>query len=278
MGEIKENIIGQTGISYQAYIRNGYSVGKNFISVSQKTKNDLIRILPGAPKVSEVIYNGLNRPFSPKDKAISRKILGNIIKRNLSDGYILHVGGNDWYKNRIGVIEIYNAWRNLGSDKIPLLLVGSLPDKKISDRYNQSLYKSDIYFSHDLDDESVCLAYSGAHVLLFPSLDEGFGWPIAEAMASGCPVITTGEAPMTEVGGKAAYYIPKRPIDNGLVNEWAMEGAQMLSKVLNLPLLELKKVIESSLENSKRFELNLYLDQVEKIYSRILLSESSKPI
>ena len=48
--------------------------------------------------------------------------------------------------------------------------------------------------------------------LLFPSLAEGFGWPVAEAQACGCPVVTSNRAPMTEVGGLAATYID--PLDH----------------------------------------------------------------
>ena len=58
--------------------------------------------------------------------------------------------------------------------------------------------------------EALAALYSGAELLLFPSLEEGFGWPIIEAQASGCRVVTTGKAPMTEVGGNAAFYLPIR--------------------------------------------------------------------
>jgi glycosyltransferase involved in cell wall biosynthesis len=74
-----------------------------------------------------------------------------------------------------------------------------------------SPYKADIHWLSGIDDEHVAHAYSGAAVFLFPSLGEGFGWPIAEAMASGCPVVTTDEAPMTEVAGEAGFLIPRRP-------------------------------------------------------------------
>src|SRR5690606_6417880 len=147
---------------------------------------------------------------------------------DLKEGYILHVGGNDWYKNRGGVIEIYNAWRSGGGGKVPLLLVGNAPDKKILDAYSRSKYKSEIHFLTDKDDEFVRLAYCGALVLLFPSLEEGFGWPIAEAMASGCGVITTGEAPMTEVAGSAGFLIPRRPQDPEESIQWAEHAALVL--------------------------------------------------
>src|SRR5690606_14240942 len=201
--------------------------------VSKKTRQDLHRVLETSPYQSKVVYNGLNHSFYPKDSEMSRKALGTKIGIDLSLGYFLHVGGNEWYKNRIGVIEIYNAWREAGGGKIPLLLVGNPADSKILLAYNQSLYKKSIYIISGLDDEFVNLAYSGALVLIFPSLAEGFGWPIAEAMASGCPVITTNEAPMTDVGSNSAFYIPKKPSQSSSVSTWAAEGAKVLNKVYN---------------------------------------------
>ena len=62
-----------------------------------------------------------------------------------------------------------------------------------------------------VEDDILVSAYQGACFLIFPSLMEGFGWPVVEAMASGCPVITTGEPPMNEVGGDAAIYISRCP-------------------------------------------------------------------
>ena len=56
-------------------------------------------------------------------------------------------------------------------------------------------------------DEDLRSLYSGAAALLFPSLYEGFGWPLIEAQSCGCPVITSNRSPMTEVAGSAALYI-----------------------------------------------------------------------
>ena len=62
-----------------------------------------------------------------------------------------------------------------------------------------------------MPDDLVKMAYVGASLFLFPSLAEGFGWPIAEAMASGCPVITTNKRPMTEVTKGTGRLIEKMP-------------------------------------------------------------------
>lgn len=273
LGEIPENPTKFSGRLYQAFIRRGYSKGKNFISVSNKTEKDLHRFLSSPPSLSEVVYNGLNQSFSPNNPDEARRTLGGKTGIDLSTGYLLHVGGNEWYKNRSGVIEIYNAWRSSGREKTPLLLVGNAPNHEIGRIYNQSPFKAEIHLLSGLEDESVRLAYTGASVFLFPSLAEGFGWPIAEAMASGCPVITTDEAPMTEVGGNAAFYIPKRPLDNTSVTAWAMEGAKALNDIFALSSNERKSLVESSIANSKRFDPDTALDKIEEIYKSILYPE-----
>lgn len=270
LGEIPEHSTKLSGRLYQTFIRRGYSKGKNFISVSNKTKGDLHRFLSLPPTLSEVIYNGLNQSFSPENPDEARKALAEKTGIDLSAGYLLHVGGNEWYKNRSGVIEIYNVWRLAGGPKIPLLLVGKAPSHEIMQMYSQSPFKNEIHFLSGLRDEFVRFAYTGASVFLFPSLAEGFGWPIAEAMASGCPVITTDEAPMTEVGGDAAFYIPKRPLESTSVASWAMKGAEAVDDILALPTQKRRRLIDSSIANAKRFDPDVILDRIEEVYKNVL--------
>ena len=276
LGEIQENKTSWTGRQYQNFIRQGYRKGKYFISVSQKTKKDLHRFLLFSPKISEVVYNGLNYKYTPDDPVAARNLLGQRIGINLSSGFLLHVGGNEWYKNKAGVIEIYNAWCSNEGQQIPLLLVGNMPDSKIANEYEKSPFKSEIHFLKGLNNEDLSYAYIGASLLLFPSLDEGFGWPIAEAMASGCPVITTDHAPMTEVGGNAALYISRRPNNASYVSAWANEGAKAINKVLSISPNQLKYVMEVGLLNTKRFATDLFLDKIESIYKMVLSQENTK--
>jgi glycosyltransferase involved in cell wall biosynthesis len=62
----------------------------------------------------------------------------------------------------------------------------------------------------DVSHDTLRALYCGAGALLFPSLQEGFGWPIIEAQACGCPVFTSDLAPMNEIGGEAAGYVDPR--------------------------------------------------------------------
>lgn len=268
-GEIAENKTAYSGKKYQAYIRQGYQKGKNFISVSKKTKEDLHRFLGSIPELSEVVYNGLNPNFKSLNVSECRAIIGKDIAVDLKNGYILHVGGNQWYKNRIGVIEIYDEWRSANHINIPLIMLGAVPNAGLKEKYNSSAYKNDIYLLTGKDDLFVQQAYSGAAVFMFPSLAEGFGWPIAEAMACGVPVITTDEAPMTEVGGNAAFYIPSMQFGTDR-KEWANASAEVLQKVLSLSPSERAVAITAGFENCKRFNLEEALNRIETIYKKLI--------
>jgi glycosyltransferase involved in cell wall biosynthesis len=270
LGNIIENPTKWFGRQYQAFIRRGYRHGKNYISVSKKTKEDLHYFLLKSPQVSEVVYNGLNQSFSNTEPNVARSLLAKQIQVNLQEGYILHIGGNQWYKNRVGVIKIYNEFKRSTGSELPLLLIGKSPSPELEHVYQNSAFKSDIYFLTHIGDELLKIAYAGASVFLFPSLDEGFGWPIAEAMASGCPVITTNTAPMTEVGGNAALYIPRMPADKNLIEQWAQEAGNLVNKVIRYTIGERAEIVKSGLVNSERFNTDVALTQIENIYKQCL--------
>ncbi len=270
IGEIAENPTSWTGRQYQGYIRNGYSKGKNFISVSEKTRKDLHRFLPTQPKISEVVYNGLNQAITVSDPQLARNKLSKAFGLDLINGYLLHVGGNQWYKNRTGIVELYDSWRLKGGHNLPLLLIGEAPHDALLQKRLLSPFKDDIHFLSGIEDKTVRLAYTGATVFLFPSLAEGFGWPIAEAMGSGCPVLTTNEPPMTEVAGKAGFFVPRRPKETADAVQWANESANVLNKVINLSTTDRLATIEASVANAKRFDTHLALDKIEAIYYKVI--------
>ncbi len=270
LGEIPENPTGWTGRRYQALIRRGYAQGRNFISVSHSTEADLRRFLPAPPVRSSVVYNGLSQAFGPQDPAAARVRLAGQTGLPLADGYLLHVGGNQWYKNRQGVLELYNAWRALSKHTWPLLFIGQAPDAGLTAAHAASPYRADVHFLTQADDELVRRAYAGAQAFLFPSLAEGFGWPIAEAMASGCPVVTTAEAPMTEVAGTAGFLVPRRPATAGPAAAWAAEAARTVEHIATLAPAARAQAVAAGLANARRFEAAHALDQIEALYQDIV--------
>jgi len=111
-------------------------------------------------------------------------------------------------------------------------------------------------------DDDLRALYSGATALLFPSLYEGFGWPIAEAQSCGCAVITSSRPPMTEVAGGAALLID--PMDE------AGAAATIAESLANLSRLR-----EPGLANAKRFDPEVVFTAYEGFFAGILRTRRS---
>jgi glycosyltransferase involved in cell wall biosynthesis len=275
MGLIKINLTSFTGKLYQRFIRHGLFQARNFISVSLKTKSDLIKLLPQTPAICEVVYNGLNQQFTEVDPSYARGLLGKLLASDFTEGFILHVGGNQWYKNKISVIETYIYWRSYSEIKLPLLLIGEKASSDMLQKARNSKFSEDIYFLEEADNEQVRLAYYGARLFVFPSLAEGFGWPIAEAMATGCPVITTDADPMREVAGNAGFLVPVMPESEDLHSAWIQDVANIIEHVITMPPAALGQVCAAAVKNSERFDTAKSLDKMEEIYVRIIKSYQS---
>jgi glycosyltransferase involved in cell wall biosynthesis len=270
LGEFPQNPTSWTGKLYQNLIRNGLRRGRAFIAISARTREDLVKLACSDLARSEVVYLGLNYPFRPMPVSESHAVL--FKEKNLSppaQGYLLHVGGNQWYKNRAGVLALYEAYVSQTDCPCALWMAGHRPSEKLESLARRVIHKGgDVQFLPDLSDRALCAAYSGARLLVFPSLAEGFGWPIAEALACGCMVLTTGEAPMTEVGGSAAFYIPSQPAEDEA--DWADEGAREIARILALDSTEVSNRVARGLEQASRFDAESALNSYERIYKKVV--------
>jgi glycosyltransferase involved in cell wall biosynthesis len=113
-----------------------------------------------------------------------------------------------------------------------------------------------------VDNAALAALYTGAELLLFPSLAEGFGWPIIEAQACGCRVLATGRAPMTEVGGNAAFYLAD-PND-------AEAGAARVMEMLAQDEDARGKAVEAGIANAARFSTRRMIDEYAALYREAL--------
>ncbi len=266
LGEFPQNPTRWSGQQYQAMIKRGFSHGEVFISVSEKTCIDLHRFLPAKPRTSAMVYNGLNFNFRRMSQA---EYLPSLAASGLnvpSSGFLLHVGGNQWYKNRIGVLAIYEAYVQQQRNPLPLWMIGEAPTSAMNAIVQRIGIKANVRFFSGISNEQVCAAYSAARLMIFPSLAEGFGWPIAEAMACGCPVLTTDEAPMTEVGGDAAFYIPSRPQLSP--ETWAKQAAKRLADILTQSSDKQQRRRDQGFIQAAKFNAELTIKSYEKIYQQ----------
>jgi glycosyltransferase involved in cell wall biosynthesis len=271
LGDVPENPTSATGRLYQRYIRRGFQAGRHFISVSKKTRDDLHRFGGVSAVTSEVVYNGMNYAYAPLSTSESLKILqtANVPAPAPAGGMILHVGGGQWYKNLSGVIAIYAQYASKVYRPPPLWCVSPEASAAVKAALAAVPARGEVIFVRSLDSAALRALYSLSRVLLFPSLAEGFGWPLIEAQACGCAVITTDEAPMNEVAGPAAVYLPrlKSPAD---IQPWAHEGAIALQKLLDESASEQARRSEMGREWANRFDAEKTIEQYLAIYQRIL--------
>ena len=205
--------IGSTGRLLQRWIASGILHAPSVICVSHKTDTDLRQLAAGTPPPSTVVYNPLNWDFHPVP---SEETAAFLAARGLAgdEEYLIHIGNNSWYKNRPAAVRIFAELKKLSQfSRTKLLLAGKPWDTALRTQIASTDAAADIHELVDVSNEDLRALYSGAAALLFPSRHEGFGWPILEAQASGCPVITTNRPPMTEVAGAAAILIdPDQPV------------------------------------------------------------------
>ena len=133
----------------------------------------------------------------------------------------------------------------MAETKIPLILAGwqGWGDKEWMRLIQDPKLRQRVFFAGHVDDETLACLYTGASVFVFPSLYEGFGLPILEAMACGCPVICSNAASLPEVVGKAALQID--PTD-----------AEGLARALDIVLTDSKlrqSLIQQGIERASQF-------------------------
>ena len=255
-GRYPQQRISATGKLQQRWIRRHLRKAPRVVCVSHFTAEQFKELGARADQVRTVIPNPLNYAYAPAaPEAVSalRAELG----LGVSETYLLHVGGDIWYKNRAGAVCIYRLLvEQLKSRGLqpPRLILAGMP---WSDAIRQYVV------DHALDglviervqpaNEELQALYTGAQALLFPSLYEGFGWPLLEAQSCGCPVITSGRPPMNEVAGAGALLIDPE-------NE--AEAAQTIAEHLD----SLDNLREAGFNNLKRFDRNELMLRYEEFF------------
>ncbi|HKR82530.1 MAG TPA: glycosyltransferase family 1 protein [Terriglobales bacterium] len=176
----------------------------HIICVSQNTRKDVIEILGVHPDKVSVVHLGSSlsacKPRSMMQSADGRP-------------YILYVGVRAGYKNFDGLLKAYANSSALRRD-FDLICFGGPRFTPEENREMKALGLQGHVLRMTGADELLCRVYSSATCLVYPSLYEGFGIPIAEAMACECPVVCSSTSSMTEVAGDAAQYFDPYDSDN----------------------------------------------------------------
>ena len=203
---------------------------KAIIAVSKTTKKDIVKWYQVPDKKISVIYNGFEKKSEDKsDKEVLKKY--NISEKK----YILYVGTLQPRKNIVTLIRAFNDYYKT-HEGLKLVIVGKkgwLYDE-IFGEVNRLNLNLQVVFTDFIPDEDVIVLYKNAWVFVMPSLYEGFGIPILEAMAYGCPVISSQNSSLPEIGGEAClYFDPSDP--NDLIEKWYQlaQSKEIYNKLIN---------------------------------------------
>jgi glycosyltransferase involved in cell wall biosynthesis len=257
LGEFEQQRIGRLGRIQQRWILSGLRKAPNVLCVSAKTAQDLQRLAPKPEANVRVVHSATNWNYHPVEEMPASVRA----KLDLADGeqYLFHLSGGQWYKNQTGVVRIFASLLTARPSMRLRLAVAGKNFTGEARRLATELGVADrIALLGKPDNEEVQALYSHALAFLFPSLEEGFGWPILEAQACGCPVITSNRPPMTEVGGDAAIYVDPCHISDRTAEEIFAQ-------------LEPREALrQAGFENLKRFTESTVVDHYCDFYREIL--------
>lgn len=174
---------------------------------SETTKKDAVRLLGIDENKIVVIYAGINDKFKKLEKIDMKNIKQ---KYQIDSPFILFAGGIDFKKNLEGLIEAFSILPESLKRKYQLVIVGKM-DSETKKYYNQLSKKynieSSVIYTGFVSDEDLIQLYNISEVLVFPSLYEGFGFPILEAMACGTRVITSNNSSLEELAKNHATLV-----------------------------------------------------------------------
>jgi glycosyltransferase involved in cell wall biosynthesis len=255
LGEQTETPASATGKKLQRWILRGMENSTAVACVSHATLTDahrLIRRDHGKPTLEQITL-GLSYPYRMLPPEEARARLLKIPALAAGAQFVLHVGSNLTRKNREGVLRIFarctDDWEGslvFAGDPLSPSLRSLAAELRVSHR---------IVEVPDAASELLEALYNCATALLFPSTFEGFGWPIAEAHACGCPVLCVDREPMSEVAGEAGLL-------HSLEDE---EGfAADLLRLTNPE--ERAHCSAKALENAKRFSTTRMIAEYGNLY------------
>jgi glycosyltransferase involved in cell wall biosynthesis len=216
------------------------------VATSKYTKKDLVKFYKVDPKKIEVVYQDCHPQFYEFDETLDVRE-----KYGLYKDYILCVGTIEKRKQQLELVEAFSKINFDGE----LILIGkktkSFRAIQILLDQNEEL-NSKVRVLENVSFEDFPHIYNKAMLFAYPSVCEGFGIPIVEAMNTGVPVLTTSRTVMEEVGGDAVAYYEKYSQESlastlqNLVNDKAYrnelvvkgkERAKLFRKEINLPML-----------------------------------------
>ncbi|MDA8429810.1 MAG: glycosyltransferase family 1 protein [Geobacteraceae bacterium] len=241
---------GQQGRGSKIARHASIHAAEKIIAISEATRNDLLDYYDIPPNRVDVIHLGVRLP---------ENLPSQTEKCDATPPYLLYVGVRTGYKNFEKFVRAYATSGQLRST-FKLVCFGGGPFSAEELNLFSSLTVNDSVGWLEGNDALLSKYYRDATMLVYPSLYEGFGLPVLEAMANGCPVACSNTSSLPEVGGDAAYYFSPDDIDS---IRYSIECA--VSDICNL-----RKKIQDGFRRAKSFSWQETARKTINIYNQVL--------
>jgi alpha-1,3-rhamnosyl/mannosyltransferase len=194
-------------------IRRALRRADRIVTVSHNSKRDLVDYFGIAPARIEVIYNGVAARFRPDLPRAERDRVA--AKYGLPRPYLLFLGGEKPHKNVRNVLRAFSEARRERALPHTLVLAGLMPPNRsrVEALISALDLESRVLRTGVVPEEDLPGLFAGADAFLYPTLYEGFGLPVAEAMACGTPVLTSSTSALQEIAGGYAYLVDPMDVD-----------------------------------------------------------------
>jgi glycosyltransferase involved in cell wall biosynthesis len=239
--------------------KNATYKAAQIITISEFSKSEIIKYTKADERKIKMIYCGVDKTkFSQQNEDLTNL--------SLPEKYILFVGNVKPHKNLITLLKAYAQLPSKYKSEYKIVIVGKregflTKDNLIFNFIEEQNLKKDIFFTGYILDNQVPSVYANASLFVFPSLYEGFGLPILEAMCCNIPVISSDAASLKEVGGNAVEYFS--PLDD-------KELVLKIEKLLTNPKL-LEDYITKGKEQVEKFNWSKAKEDHLEIFNKYLL-------
>ena len=226
-----------------------------FCVPSELTRQAFLNIFPHYENQIRVIPLGVSNIFFHTRKFIRKEILGQF---NITKPFVLFIGTIEKRKNILRIIKGFNKIREKKSFQLVLVGKAGFGAEEILSEIRKT--PEILRLSYVEDDPVLAQLYAQAQLFLYPSLQEGFGLPVLEAMASGTPVITSKNSPMEEFSKGAAILVDPASEEeiSRAIEEVLYSGEQR------------SKMIEAGIKISKTLTWEENLTKTVKLYQEIV--------
>jgi len=247
---------------YASEVRRNAERAKKIIAVSNSTKNDIVEFFKTDPSKIDVIYEAAEENFKKlNENKIDRTILK---KYRIIKKFILSVGTIEPRKNYVTLIRAFNLLKNSSSGfNYQLVIIGRTGwmSEAAYAEYENSPYKKDIIFTGRIPDDELVHIYNMAEVFIYPSIFEGFGLPVIEALQCGLPVTASRTSSIPEIIEAKEFLF--NPADQE-------DMAKKIKQILTASEVQKKELSQKALKNASKFNWRRTAEKTLKVYKKLL--------